>query len=67
MPVATTENVAVAGAVTIWFAGWVVIVGTTGVAAMLSVAALLGTLPAALLTDTVNDAPVSAVVVAAVV
>ena len=64
---ATTENVAVAGAVTIWFAGWVVIVGTTGVAAMLSVAALLGTLPAALLTVTVKLAPLSALLVAAVV
>ena len=67
MPVATTVNVAVCPAVTVWFAGCVVIVGATGAAFTVSVAALLVAVPALLLTTTSNVDPLSEVVVAVVV
>jgi hypothetical protein len=60
-------NVAVCPAVTAWLAGWVVIVGATAAAFTMSVAALLVTLPAELLTTTVNWVPLSKLVVAGVV
>jgi hypothetical protein len=65
--VAVTENVAVCPSVTVRLAGWLVIVGATGAAFTVSVAALLVALPAELLTTTVNCAPLSAVVVGGVV
>ena len=67
MPVATTVNVAICPTVTVWFAGCVVIKGATAPALTVSVAALLVTLPAVLLTTTTNCAPLSEEVVAAVV
>jgi hypothetical protein len=67
VPVATTVNVAVCPAVTVWFAGCVVIEGGTVTAFTVSVAATLVTLPAGLLTSAVNCAPLSEVVVGAVV
>ena len=67
MPVATTLNVAVCPTVTVWLAGWVVIEGATAVALTVSVATLLVTLPAVLLTTTVNCEPLSAEVVGGVV
>jgi hypothetical protein len=65
--VAATLNEAVWPAVTVWLAGWAVIEGATGAALTVRVAALLVTLPAALLTTTVNCAPLSELVVAGVV
>src|SRR5437867_13047311 len=62
VPAATTANVAVCPAVTVWFAGCVVIVGATAAAFTVSVAALLVTVPAALLATTPNVEPLSAVV-----
>src|SRR5438874_5327864 len=67
VPAATTANVAVCPAVTVWFAGCVVIVGATAAAFTVSVAALLVTVPAVLLTTTRNVEPLSAVVVVGVV
>jgi hypothetical protein len=67
VPVATTVNVAVCPAVTVWFAGCVVIAGATGAAFTVSVAAVLVAAPALLLTTTANVDPLSEVVVAAVV
>ena len=67
MPVAVTENVAVCPAVIVTLDGCVVIEGATGAGLTVSVAALLVTLPAELLTTTVNCAPLSAVVSAGVV
>ena len=52
---------------TVWLAGWVAIEGATAAALTVSVAALLVTLPAVLLTTTVNCEPLSAEVVAGVV
>src|SRR5258707_10289833 len=49
---ASTVNVAVCPAVTVWFTGCVVIVGATGAGFTVSVAALLVTVPAVLLTIT---------------
>ena len=66
MPAATTVNVAVCPAVTVWLAGWVVIEGVAAAAFTVSVAALLVTLPAVLLTTTTNCSPLSAEVVAGV-
>ena len=66
MPVAATENIAVWPAVTVWLAGCVVIDGGTEAALTVSMAALLVTLPAALLTTTVNCAPVSELIVTGV-
>jgi hypothetical protein len=60
-------NVAVCPAVTVWLAGWVVIVGATAAAVTVSVAAVLVMVPALLLTTTANCAPLSEIVVAAVV
>jgi hypothetical protein len=60
-------NVAVCPAVTVWFAGCVVIAGATGAAFTVSVAAVLVTVPALLLTTTANVDPLSEVVVTAVV
>ncbi len=54
-------------AVTVWLAGWVVIEGATAAAFTVRVAALLVTLPAVLLTSTVNCAPLSELVVTGVV
>jgi hypothetical protein len=67
VPVATTVNVAVCPAVTVWFAGCVVIAGATGAAFTVSVAALLVAVPAVLVTTTLNVDPLSEVVVTAVV
>ncbi len=67
MPAATTVKVAVCPAVTVWFTGCVVIVGATGAGFTVSVAALLVTVPAVLLTTTAKLAPLSAVVVVGVV
>ena len=67
MPVAVTENVAVCPAVIVRLEGCVVIEGATGAGLTVSVAALLVTLPAELLTTTVNCAPLSEVVSAGVV
>jgi hypothetical protein len=60
-------NVAVCPAVTVWFAGCVVIAGATGAAFTVSVAALLVVVPALLLTTTAKVDPLSEVVVTAVV
>jgi len=65
--VAVTLKEMVWPAVTVWLAGWVVIEGASGAALTVRVAALLVTLPAVLLTTTVNWAPLSEVVVAGVV
>jgi hypothetical protein len=67
VPVAATLNVAVWPAVTVWLVGCVVIAGATAAAFTASVAALLVTVPAELLTTTSNVDPLSEVVVAGVV
>ena len=67
VPAAVTVNVAVCPAVTVWFAGWVVIVGATGAAFTVSVADALVTVPAVFVTTTPNVDPLSEVVVAGVV
>ena len=67
MPVAATLKEAVWPAVTVWLAGCVVIEGATGAALTVRVATLLVTLPAVLLTTTVNCAPLSELVVTGVV
>jgi hypothetical protein len=54
-------------AVAVWLDGWVVIEGATAAAFTVSVAGLLVILPIALLTSTVNCAPLSELVVAGVV
>ena len=63
-PVAVTENEAVWPAVTVWLAGWLVIV--TGEFTV-NDAVLLETLPAALVATTEYCEPLSAVVVTGVV
>jgi hypothetical protein len=60
-------NVAVCPAVTVWFAGCVVIIGATAAAFTVSVAAALVTVPAELVTTTRNVDPLSVVAVAGVV
>ena len=67
MPLATTVNVAVCPAVTVWLTGCVVIVGDTGAGFTVSVATELVTVPAVLLTATEKADPLSEVVVAGVV
>src|SRR5258705_3241556 len=67
VPAAVTVNVAVCPAVTVWFAGCVVIVGATGAAFTVSVADALVTVPAVFVTTTLNADPLSEVVVAGVV
>ena len=67
VPVATTVNVAGAGAVTVTLVGWVVIVGVAGVGLTVKVAGLLVTLPAELVTTHSYCVPLLAVVVAGVV
>ena len=67
VPDAVTVKVAVWPALTVWLAGCAVIDGATGADVTVSVAALLVTLPAVLLTVTLNDAPLSEFVVAGVV
>jgi len=67
VPEAVTENVAVCPAVTVWLIGCVVIAGATGVAFTVRMAALLFTLPAELLTATMNCALLSEEVVVGVV
>jgi hypothetical protein len=57
-------NVAVCPAVTVWFPGWLVIVGA---GFTVSVAEALVTVPAVFVTTTANVDPLSAVVVAGVV
>ena len=52
MPVAVTLKVAVAGAITVWSAGCMVIAGATTTGVTVSSAALLVTLPRLLLTTT---------------
>ncbi len=64
---AATLKEAVWPAVTVWLPGWVVIVGATGAALTVRVAALLVALPAVLLTTAMNCAPLSELAVAAVV
>ena len=59
MPVATTENAAWAGAVTVTLAGGVVILGPTAPAFTVNVAAVLVTVLTLLVTSTVNCAPLS--------
>jgi len=56
-----------APAVTVWLVGCAVIEGPAVAEVIVSVAALLVTLPVALLTTTVNCAPLSELVVAGVV
>jgi hypothetical protein len=53
--------------VTVWLAGGVVIVGATGATLTVNIAAALVTVPALLVTTTVNVEPLSEVVVAGVV
>jgi hypothetical protein len=53
--------------VTVWLAGCAVIVGATGAAFTVNVAAALVTVPAVLLTPTSNVDPLSAVFAAGVV
>jgi len=65
--VAATLKEAVWPAVTVWFAGCVVTVGTTAAAFTVKVATLLVTVPAVFATTTRNVEPLSAVVVAGVV
>jgi hypothetical protein len=60
-------NVAVCPAVTVWFAGCVVIVGDTGAGFTVNVAAVLVTVPAVFVTTTEKADPLSVVVVAGVV
>jgi hypothetical protein len=60
-------NVAVCPAVTVWFAGCLVIAGATGAGFTVSVAALLVAVPAVLLTTTAKVDPLSEVVVTGVV
>ena len=67
MPVAVTVKVAACPAVTLLLSGCAVMDGATGVAVTVSVAALLDMLPAASLTVTVNDAPLSLFVAVGVV
>ena len=67
MPVAVTVKVAVRPAVTAWLAGCVVIDGATGAEVTARVAVLLVTFPELSATTTVNNAPLSEVVVAGVV
>jgi hypothetical protein len=67
VPLAATENVAVCPAVTVWLAGCAVMLGATGAAVTVSVAALLIALPVEFVTTTRNVDPLFAVVVAGVV
>jgi hypothetical protein len=67
VPEALTENDAVCPAITVRLAGWPVMVGDRAAAFTVSVAALLVTLPAELLTTTVNCSPLSVVAVTGVV
>jgi hypothetical protein len=67
VPAATTANVAVCPAVTVWLPGCVVIVGDTGAGFTVSVAAALVTVPAVFVTATEKVEPLSDVVVAGVV
>jgi len=57
VPAAHAANVAVCPAVTVWFAGGVVIVGATGPGLTVSVAAVLVTVPAVFVTTTANVDP----------
>src|SRR5260370_3987731 len=66
-PAATTKKLAVCPAVTVWFAGGVVIVGATGAGFTVSVSALLVAVPAGFVTTTRNVDPLSAFVIAVVV
>ena len=67
VPDAVTAKVAVCPDATLRLAGCVVMDGATGTDVTVSVAALLVTLPAGLLTVTLNEAPLSEFVVAGVV
>jgi len=67
VPAAVTVNVAVCPAVTVWFAGCVVIVGATGAAFTVSVPDALVTVPAVFVTTAPNADPLSELVVAGVV
>src|ERR1700693_5846041 len=67
VPAAVTAKVAVCPAVTLLLAGCPVMDGATCAAVTVRVAALLVALPVASLTMTVNDAPLSAFVLAGVV
>ena len=62
-----TENVAVWPVVTVALEGCVAIVGASGVAVTVNVAALLVTVPTLSVTVTVNCAPLSEVTAAGVV
>src|SRR5260370_18540811 len=63
VPAAVTVNVAVCPAVTVWFAGWVVIVGAAGSALTVPVADTLFTRTAVYVTIIPNVSPVSPAVV----
>jgi hypothetical protein len=65
--VQATLKVAVCPAVTVWLAGCVVNDGATVAALTVSVALLLVALPATFVTTTLNNAPLSEMVVAGVV
>lgn len=67
MPEATTEKVAVCPAVTVWLAGSVAIDGCVADAVTVSMAALLVTLPAELLTTTLYAEPLSELAVVGIV
>lgn len=67
VPVATTENVAVWPAVTVWLPGCVVMLGATGEGFTVRVATPLVAVPAAFVTLTAKVDPLSAVVVGGVV
>ena len=59
MPEAATLKAAVCPGFTVWLEGWVVMDGATGAAFTVSVAELLVTVPAALLTTQRKVAPLS--------
>jgi hypothetical protein len=67
VPVAPTVKVAVWPAVTVWLAGCDVIEGATAVAVTVSVAGLLVMLPTVSVIATLNDVPLSPILVAGVV
>src|SRR5438094_667167 len=67
VPAATTVNVAVCPAVTVWLTGCVVIVGATAAAFTVSVVVLTVAVLALVRTITSNLAPLSAIFLASVV
>jgi hypothetical protein len=67
VPEAVTENVALCPAITVWLDGCPVIDGARGAAVTVRVAALLVTFPELSVTKTVNEEPLSELVVTGVV